>query len=76
MIHKTKYFFIADSFVSPYKETVEELKQTIIEYKKENPDEQCLVYKMETFLVLDKHGNIVYDGQFKIRDYNTEDEVI
>ena len=76
MIHKTKYFFIADSFVSPYKETVEELKQTIIEYKKENPDEQCLVYKMETFLVLDKYGNVVYAGQFKIRDYNTEDEVI
>ena len=49
MITKTKYFFIKneDDFKSEEKNTIEEIKKDVIDFKKTNPNAICRIYKNE-----------------------------
>ena len=77
MIHKIKYFFKLGDYISDSKETIEEIKQEIREYKNKNEDQNSyfLIFKDESFLVIDKIGETVYKSNVESREFKAEEEI-
>lgn len=72
MITKIKYFFInkEDDFTSSSKDTIEEIRKDIADYKKENLNANVLIYKNEINNIFDKEGTLIYSSDIIIREFD------
>ena len=76
MITKTKYFFTKNEydFKSQEKNTIEEIKKDIIDFKKTNSSVICRIYKNEVNEIFDKDGELIYSSNIIIRQFNDDME--
>lgn len=76
MITKTKYFFTKNEYDSKSQEknTIEEIKKDIIDFKKTNPNAICRIYKNETNEIFDKNGELIYFSNVIIQQFNDDME--
>lgn len=76
MITKTKYFFTKNEYDSKSQEknTIEEIKKDIIDFKKTNPSVICRIYKNEVNEIFDKDGELIYSSDIIIRQFNDDME--
>lgn len=76
MITKTKYFFTdrENEYISDAKDTVEEIKKDMADYKKENPDSTFYIYKNEVNNVFDKDGMLIYSSDIIIKHFDNSME--
>ena len=74
MITKTNYFFTNTnhSFESAPKDTIEEIRKDIVDYKKENIDDNFLIYKHEINRIFDKKGILVYSNDTIMREFDND----
>lgn len=74
MITKTNYFFTNTnhSFESSPKDTIEEIRKDIVDYKKENIDDNLLIYKHEINHIFDKKGILVYSSDTIMREFDND----
>lgn len=72
MITKIKYFFMdkENNFTSCCKDTIEEIRKDIADYKKENSDAIFLIYKNEINNVFDKEGILIYSSDTIMREFD------
>lgn len=72
MITKIKYFFInkENDFTSSPKDTIEEIRKDIADYKKENLNVNILIYKNEVNNIFDKEGTLIYSSDIIIREFD------
>ena len=77
MIHKIKYYFTTENYISEYKENIEEVKQEAREYKKNNPEKQnkILIFRNEKWIVVNHIGEIIYRSDIEAREFNAEEEI-
>lgn len=74
MIQKTHYYFNTENFMSDWKDSIEEIKQDAREYIKQNGG-KCLIFRNENYIVIDKHGELIYNSRSTIREFEAEQEV-
>lgn len=76
MITKTKYFFTKNEYDSKSQEknTIEEIKKDIIDFKKTNPNSICRIYKNEINEIFDKNGELIYSSNIIIKQFNDDME--
>lgn len=74
MIQKTKYFFMNDNTIGELRDSIEEVKQDIWQYKKEN-DLYCFIFRQDKIIVFGKDGSLIYESSSKIREFDAEEEV-
>lgn len=72
MITKIKYFFIdkENDFTSCSKDTIEEIRKDIADYKKENSNVNFLIYRNEINNIFDKEGTLVYSSDIIMREFD------
>lgn len=74
MIQKIHYYFSSNNFMSDMKESLEEIKQDARIYIKEN-NNPCHIFRVENSIVVDKHGDLIYNSRITLREFNAEAEV-
>ena len=76
MITKTKYFFTKNEYDSKSQEknTIEEIKKDIIDFKKTNQNVICRIYKNEVNEIFDKDGELIYSSNIIIKQFNDDME--
>ena len=77
MIHKIKYYFTTENYISEYKDSIEEVKQEVREYKKNDPEKQnkILIFRNEKWIVVNNIGEIIYRSDIEAREFNAEEEI-
>ena len=76
MINKIKYYFKTGTFTSKTKESIEEIKQDVRNYKKQSKEEDYIyIYKIENSIIFDKNGIVIYSSNINMREFNAEEEV-
>jgi hypothetical protein len=74
MIHKIHYYFTTENFTSEMKDNIEEIKQEARE-KIKNTENKCFIFRVDSFTVVDKRGDLIYNSHSAIREFEAEQEV-